>query len=424
MTNEIRPIPGSPQEQLLKSTVREVGFGGQAGGGKSYALLLDALYQLHKPGYDAILFRRTYKQLREAGGLIDLSSEIYHHLGGTYNQSNYVWTFPNYHNNTIRFSHLEHEKNIQDFSGSQYPYIGFDELQNFTERQYLFLFSRNRSGNPDINLYIRSTFNPGGIGHFWIKKRFIDSTNLTPKYYKRINGIETETGRNDTEATSRLFIPARLEDNPYLYLDGKGDYERGLSQLDPIDYARLRLGDWDIRRSGRVYHAFTQPGPASYDLDLSKAEGYYHSHDFGAVNHVWGLWAKIGSIYYLIHSEKLAEGTTAARAGKVKSHFRDRKVVAGWGGAKSEKQQRLDYIKEGVKIRLPSITDVEGQINIANKMIEAGKMVICSDQLEVIDDLENTIRDSKEGIQDKSIHHWCDMLRYFAAGINKRGWVR
>ena len=104
---------------------------------------------------------------------------------------------------------------------------------------------------------------------------------------------------------SRLFIPSRLEDNPYLWRDGNSDYERNLNQLDAVDFRRLRWGDWDIRRTGRVYHAFDDKniGPHSNDLDYSKVDGYYHSHDFGAVNHVWGLWAKIGDKYYILISE-------------------------------------------------------------------------------------------------------------------------
>lgn len=425
MTNRsISPIQDSPQERLIKSKIREVGFGGQAGGGKSYALLLDALYQLQKPNYDAILFRRTYKQLREAGGLIDLSQDIYRHLGGVYNQSNYVWTFPQYHNNTIRFSHLEHEKNVQDFSGSQYPWIGFDELQNFTERQYLFLFSRNRSSNPEIDLYIRSTFNPGGIGHYWIKKRFIDTDVLTPKWYKRVDGKEVETIRSDTDGIGRLFIPSRLEDNPFLWKDGNSEYEKGLSQMDAVDYRRLRLGDWDIRRTGRVYYAFSQPGPASYDLPLDQVQGYYHSHDFGAVNHVFGLWVKIDDTYYLVHSEKLPEGTTPQRAERIKRQFGEKKIITGYGGAKSETQIRADYRAAGVNILTPPISDVESQIRLANDMLAKGTMVICSDQLEVIDQLDNCVRDDNEGIQDKSIYHYNDMIRYFASGISRSGWSR
>lgn len=435
MNNDIRPIPGSPQERLCRSAVREVGFGGQAGGAKSFGLILDACYQLNKPGYDAILFRRTYKQLKEAGGLIDLSREVYPKLGGQFNESSYAWKFPN--GNTIRFSYLEREADIEQHSGSQYAYIAFDELQNFSERQYLFLFSRNRSANPDINLYIRSTFNPGGTGHFWIKKRFIEpflGGNGKPKYFKRADGRDIETTRDDPYAISRLFIASRLEDNPYLWRGGDSEYERNLYQLDTVDFRRLRFGDWDIRRTGRVYHAFGSEniGPASYELDTSRIEGYYHSHDFGAVNHVWGLWAKIGKQYFLMYEEKLAEGTTEARAKSIITRFGSRQIVAGWGGAASEKQYRLDFQNHGVSIRQPGVMlrtpedeIVESQIRIANQMFGNREMMICSDMVFTIDQLENCVRDDNGKIANKSSWHYLDgCIRYFAAGITRKGWGR
>jgi len=420
-TNEIKPIPGSPQEQFCKSTVRELGFGGAAGPGKSFGLILDVLYQLSKRNYHAVIFRQTYKQLTDAGGLIDYSKQVYPSLGGILNQSTFTWTFPRFHDNTIQFSYIRPEASIEEQAGPAWAYIGFDQLEAFSERQYLYLFSRNRSANPDINLYIRSTFNPGGVGHHWIKKRFIDPFRNSdqPKYFKRVNGIDTEASKDDSLAISRFFISARLEDNPYLWREGNSEYERNLSQLDGVDFRRLRMGDWDVRRTGRVYHAFPGPGPDVSALDLSKAAGFYHAHDFGAVNQVWGLFAKIEGKYYMIHEQKLPEGTTAARAAMIKAHFANRKIVAGYGGAKSEDQQRLDYGKEGVVIRGPVISDVESQINMANRLFEKGELIICANCVYTIDQLENSVRDEKEGIQDKAQWHYCDVIRYFAAGAGK-----
>jgi hypothetical protein len=432
MMIEIKPIPDSPQERFCQSSVRELGFGGAAGGAKSYGLILDALYQLDKPGYDAIIFRRTYKQLMEASGLIDYSRQVFPVLGGIFNQSTYTWRFPQYHNNSIRFSYIEREADIEQHAGSAYAYVGYDQLDGFTERQYLYLFSRNRATNPDIKLYVRSTFNPGGVGHHWVKKRFIQPFQngtgfiTDPKYFKRVNGQDIETGKNDRLAISRLFIPSRLEDNPYLWQDGKGDYERNLSQLDATDYQRLRYGDWDARREGRVYHSFTDANIASdvRDLDVSKIAGYYHSHDFGAVNHIWGLWAKIGSQYYLVHEQQLPEGTTSSKAKHIKRVFGDKKIVVGYGGSGSENQYRLDFGREGVIIRLPSVPKktpqdqiVEYQVRKTNRFFEQKTLMICSDMVMTIDQLENCVRDEKEGIQDKAQWHYCDMVRYFSSGL-------
>jgi hypothetical protein len=312
--DSIHPILNSPQQKFVASTVREVGYGGEAGGAKSFGLILCPLYQLHKEDYHAILFRRTYKQLSGDDGLIDLSKRVYPHIGGRYIKSEYRWEFSG-HPGTIRFAHIEHENVLEaDYEGHQYAFIAFDELQTFSERMYLYMFSRNRCTNPEVDLFTRSTFMPGGIGHHFVKKRFILpflNGNSKPKYFTRIDGKDTEVEPDNRDGIQRTFIPAKLQDNPFLWQDGDSDYERGLKQLDTVDYRRKK-GDWDIRRAGRVYHAFSDEnvGPHSRlpvedgGLDYSQVSGYYHSHDFGAVNHVWGLWAKIGSQYYLIHEQK------------------------------------------------------------------------------------------------------------------------
>ncbi len=431
--DSIHPILNSPQQRFVASSIREAGYGGEAGGAKSYGLVLCPLYQLHKDDYHAILFRRTYKQLSGDDGLIDLSKKVYPHIGGRYIKSEYRWEFSGYPG-TIRFAHIEHDNVLEtDYEGHQYAFVGFDELQTFSERMYLYMFSRNRCTNPEVSLFTRSTFMPGGIGNYFVKRRFVIPNIVKPKCFTRIDNVDTEVETNDANGIQRIFIPAKLEDNPYLWRGGNSDYERGLRQLDSVDYARKK-GDWDIRRTGRVYHAFTDKniGPDSRDLDYSQVSGYYHSHDFGAVNHVWGLWAKIGSECYLIHEQKLSEGTTEVRATDIKKAWDDKKIVAGWGGSASEKQYRLDFQAHGVAIRTPpsvlkSNEDqiVESQVRQANKMFENGTMIVCSDMVFTLDQLENCIRDEKGGIADKATWHYLDgCIRYFSVGISRSGWVR
>lgn len=427
----IHPILDSPQERFVRSRIREVGYGGQAGGAKSYGLILCPLYQLHKDDYHAILFRRTYKQLSGDDGLIDLSRKVYPHIGGRYIKSEYKWEFSGYPG-TIRFAHLEHENLLESlYEGHQYAFIGFDELQTFTKRMYLYMFSRNRCTNPEVDLFTRSTFMPGGEGHFFVKQRFIEpfKDNPNPKYFTSIDNKDTEVDAGHPYGIERLFISARLEDNPYLWKGGDSDYERGLRQLDSVDYARKK-GDWDIRRTGRVYHSFDETNIIDIeDLDLSNAS-FYHSHDFGAVNHVYGIYAKISGIYYLIHEERLPEMTTQQRANIVKVHLEGRKVVAGWGGAKSERQYRLDFAQAGLNIRTPPMSQgtedgiVESQIRQANTMFQKGSLMICSNCTMTLDQLENCVRDDKGGIADKATWHYLDMVRYFAAGISRSGWGR
>lgn len=199
--------------------------------------------------------------------------------------------------------------------------------------------------------------------------------------------------------------------------------------LDKLQKIARRIGDffWNalyqqspVLRQGRVYHQFIGAGPDVSELDLSQVDGYYHSHDFGAVNAVWGLWAKIKGKFYLIHEQQLPEGTTISRASIIKARLNGLRVISGYGGAEGETQQRLDFSKAGVTIRLPSITDVESQIDIANQMLEAGQMVICANCVYTIHQMETCIRDKDGKIAEKSTWHYLDMVRYFAAGV-KRG---
>lgn len=236
------------------------------------------------------------------------------------------------------------------------------------------------------------------------------------------------------------FLYDRIISGPYPAVDGL-EYERddagkyhitaGQATWTGQDLATCesQINEWGLtafleeaqnlvkKRTGRVYHAFKGPGPHADSLDYSKAEGYWHSHDFGAVNEVWGLWVKIGPKYYLIFEQQLPEGTTAGRAAIVKEKLAGKSIVAGYGGAKGEKQIRLDYRHNGLDIRLPVVTELEAQVRATNQMFEKGELVICSNCVRTIDMLENCVRDDKELIADESRWHYLAQLRYFAAGV-------
>lgn len=233
--------PQPRQEIFLKSSVYEVGFGGCKGGGKSDALLADATAQLPIPGYKAMLFRRAYPELRD---LMDRAAALFAgHM--TWSGDTKRWTAPN--GSWIGFSHCQNEQDVYAHNGKEYHYIGIDQLEAFTLKMYEFLMAQNRSSNPKIKCYMRSTFNPGNIGHAWVKKRFIDSQleqNGKPRWFKKVNEIDTVVPSGTPGALSRAFVLSRIWDNKIL-LESDPDYIARLEALPEAQRRALLYGDWD-----------------------------------------------------------------------------------------------------------------------------------------------------------------------------------
>lgn len=227
LTPCIPHTPTPPQAAFLLLPSLEAFYGGAAGGGKSEALLMAALQYVDVPGYAALLVRESYQMLNQPGGLIDRARSW---LGGTdaaWNGSEHQWRFPS--GATLTFRHLQDAGAALNFQGAEYQFIGIDEVTDLAEDDYRFLFSRLRQG-PDspVPLRMRAASNPCGPGFDWVHRRFI---------------VE---GRS----AGRIFIPARLEDNPHLDQDS---YERSLKQLGSVQYQQLRHGDWTVRPQGGLF---------------------------------------------------------------------------------------------------------------------------------------------------------------------------
>lgn len=244
LTRYVPHDPTPPQAAFLALPHLEALYGGAAGGGKSDALLMAALQYVDVPGYSGLLMRRTFAELRMEGALLQRSHEW---LGGTdasWNGEEHSWTFPS--GAVLAFGHAEHETSIYRYQSAEFQFVGLDELGTFLEMQYRFLFSRlRRSLDSPVPIRMRSASNPGSE---WVRERFIPT--IDPMSGERVFPRDDDTGE------LRVFIPAKLSDNPYL---DRASYERSLSVLDPITRRRLLEGDWTARPSGGFFHRGTFP---------------------------------------------------------------------------------------------------------------------------------------------------------------------
>lgn len=241
-------IPTLRQRQFLNLRCEEALYGGAAGGGKSECLLMWLAEGIDIPGYTGLIFRRTYPQLVKSNeGLLAKASRLYRPLGGRWSGQNKQWTFPS--GAMIEMGHLPYEKSVEDYQGPSYHRIAYDELTQFTETQYTYLFGRIRSGlDYPIPLGMRASANPGGEGHVWVKNRFVTKEamqvmrGLSPKQPSPRNAVFWPT-------RDRCFIPARIADNPFINF---ADYEKKLSNLPPVTRERMLNGDWAISEQGVI----------------------------------------------------------------------------------------------------------------------------------------------------------------------------
>lgn len=297
--------PQPKQAAFMARPEYECLYGGAAGGGKSDALLAEALRQVHIPHYRAIIFRKTYPQLSE---LIDRSRAIYSPAfpRARYNQTEHCWTFPS--GAKIYFGSMQYTKDRINYQGKRYDFIAFDELTHFTWDEYSYMFSRNRPSGPGTRVYMRASTNPGGIGHGWVKDRFI---TIAPPLTPVVDAYEVPdpSGKLIQLSRRRIFVPSTVFDNQKL-LDNDPSYLANLAMLPEAERNALLYGSWDSF-DGQVFREWRN-NPQHYDdqrwthvidpFPIPKHWRIYRGFDFGYAKPFAVGWFAVdedGRIYHI-----------------------------------------------------------------------------------------------------------------------------
>ena len=274
---QIRPQVG-PQETFLGCNADIAIFGGSAGSGKSWSLLLEAMrYPARVPGFDSVMFRRSTVDLRRPGGLWSETMKLFPHARGVPINHRLEWVWPG--RGSVKLSHLEYDQTVLDWHGSQIGCICFDELTTFTKYQFFYLMSRNRSTTP-IRPYIRASCNADAgswvselISWWWdphtgypipersgVVRYFVRGADDSLIWYdSKREALRANPKLTNETVKSLTFIGAKLADNPALMKNDPG-YLGNLMMLPQVERERLLGGNWKIRPSAGLYfnRAWTQ----------------------------------------------------------------------------------------------------------------------------------------------------------------------
>ena len=277
MILELKGIPNPKQAEFFRSTARHTAYGGARGGGKSWAMRRKlVLLALNYPGLNALIMRRTLPELRE-NHVIPLLKEL--KGAAKYNAAERVFKFPN--GSRLRLGYCDSASDVYQYQGQEYEVIGLEEATHFTEEQMQFLTTCNRTVRRDFSPRMYYTCNPGGIGHGWVKRLFIDRT------YRR-----------GERAADYAFIPARIYDNPAL-ITADPEYLRQLENL-PEELRRAYLdGDWDVL-AGQFFREFSRTKHVIEPFELPSWWRRFRSIDWGYNDPCAVLWHAVdgeGRVY-------------------------------------------------------------------------------------------------------------------------------
>jgi len=400
-----------PQTEFLSAPEQDVLYGGSAGGGKSYAMLVDPLRYMHIKEHRALLLRKSMPELRE---LIDKSRELYPKAfaGAKFREVEKIWRFPS--GASLEFGYLDRDADVYRYQGQSYTWIGIDELTQYpTEFPLQYLQSRLRTTNNDIQCYIRCTANPGGVGGYWVKKRYLDPSPPN----------ESFTGE---DKITRRFIPARLEDNPYLAADGK--YEQMLQSLPAVQRKQLLEGNWDVAE-GAAFTEFDYENHCIDPFEIPRTWERVKGIDYGYAAESAVVWGAVDpqDETLIIYRELYQKGLTGEDLAKKIYDFEKEERVsvqgvldwAAWAKTGTTGPTVGEVLsRAGHKLRRADKNRIQGKIQIHERLKTNDKG---RPKLQIFKTCPNLIREIQsipldpnkpEDVDTKASDHAYDALRY------------
>lgn len=386
--------PTAKQERFLALDCLEALYGGAAGGGKSDALLAAGLQYVHEPTYAALILRRSYADLALPGAVMDRSHTWLDGTDAKWDDTEKTWHFPS--GAKLVFGYLQSRLDHLRYQSAEFQFCAFDELTQFPEHQYRYMLSRlRRKSTITIPLRMRAATNPGGPGHHWVKKRFID------------------------EPEGRVFIPATLEDNPHV--DAKA-YELALSGLDHTTRDQLRHGSWVTDLSQLVY-AFGDENICDELPPLSDGDEWRNilSHDYGNVDATaMGVicFCQHAPAAYARRSQQWADLAPSDAADITAQWTKDYgkffRVVGDLGGLGKGYAAELIKRYPGTKIQAAQKSDKLGYIKLVNGDFEHKRAMVLACNEELIDNLRTLTWSDQWRNQENpnQENHLTDMLLY------------
>ena len=442
MTTIHIPYKPQPRQQSYHkaANIDELLYGGAAGGGKSEATIWDALkYALQYPNSRQVIFRRTFPDLQRS--IIMRTLQVYPKELGKYNQSKHEWSFVN--GSVIELAYWDNDSNYMNYQGAEYDVIRWEELTQFEERWYTYMLSRLRGSKP-YPRSVKSTTNPGGVGHSWVKRRFIDigppeQIHDMQEFDDDGNPLHWPEGMpqaGEPIRRKRIFIPANVFDNQELIKNDPG-YVARLMALPDAERKQLLEGDWDTF-AGQYFGEFTRSIHVVEPFKIPDNWKKYRALDEGYNDPFVCLWIALdpkGTAYVyreyvkskLLTSEQVEE--VRQRSPVTEIYEYSVADTSFWNRAKTERvtpaeifaQQSVPLIqakKERVNgwKRLREWLHVYDSLDhVTGKFYKTSNLKIFNTCLKTIESLPAMVYDDKhvEDVASHPLDHVPDALRYW-----------